>query len=148
MRAVEHVDLEGDEREPGAGSRAEGGEEEAAQAALASEKCELGPGHMRAAAHRLSNGNTRTGTQTRGFPDVSATAPEPELGGRERADLTERSREKRVVVRRPDGYANRARRAEPVGGAHDHALAKQLLEEGPRIVCDLREEEVPEGRPG
>src|SRR3954452_18974165 len=60
-------------------------------------------------------------------------------------DFTERLAEELVLRRCSNGDADRARCAESPGGADDHPLAEELLEERPRILADLREQEVRDG---
>src|SRR5215212_687083 len=63
-----------------------------------------------------------------------------------RADAGQRSCEERVLVRGPDGDANRVRGAEAGQRPHDHALAQERVEETLSVVSDLGVEKVPDGR--
>ena len=61
--------------------------------------------------------------------------------------MAQRIRKDRVLVRRPDGDANRLRSAEGVQRPDDDALAQELLEQRPP-AADVDEEEVAERRAG
>ena len=54
----------------------------------------------------------------------------------------ERLAEELVLLGRADRHADRARCAEASGRADDHAFAQELLEERPRVLADLGEQEV------
>ena len=64
-----------------------------------------------------------------------------------REDMSEADSEERVLLGRPDGDANRLRRAEARERPDDHALAQQPVEER-RAAADVGEEEVPQRRAG
>ena len=51
-----------------------------------------------------------------------------------------------MLLRRADGDADGARRAEAVRRPDDHALMEELLEKRARVVADLHEEEVRDRR--
>src|SRR5207237_3734849 len=106
---------------------------------------------------------TRPGCGSRangGGPFAPTVTPSPALergvfrpcpilpGPSERAHAVEGLGEEAVLILGADGHPDRARRAEPVRRPDDHSFAQQPLEERPRVLADLREEEVADCRPG